>query len=64
MTLPIVLCDDDIILLSHYQKIIENSIMINDYDMKLVLATTDSADIFLYLKNNKLTNSLFFWILI
>ncbi|WP_159721196.1 LytR/AlgR family response regulator transcription factor [Enterococcus sp. CSURQ0835] len=60
MTLPIILCDDDILLVAHYQQIIENAIMINDYDMKLVLATTDPNDIFLYLSNNKLTNSLFF----
>lgn len=60
MTLPIILCDDDTLLLSYYKSVIENWIMINDYEMKLVLATTDPEDIFLFLKNNKLTNSLFF----
>lgn len=60
MTLPIILCDDDIILMSHYKGIIENWIMINDFDMKLVLATTDPKDIFLFLEKNALTNSLFF----
>ena len=60
MTLPIILCDDDTLLLSHYKSVIENWIMINDYEMKLVLATTDPEDIFLFLKNNKFTNSLFF----
>lgn len=60
MTLPIILCDDDTLLLSYYKSVIENWIMINDYEMKLVLATTDPEDIFLFLKNNKFTNSLFF----
>ncbi len=60
MTLPIILCEDDIILMSHYKAIIDNWVMINDYDMQLVLATTDPEDIFLYLSKNKITNSLYF----
>ena len=60
MTLPIILCEDDIILMSHYKAIIDNWVMINDYDMQLVLATTDPEDIFLYLSKNKVTNSLYF----
>lgn len=48
MTLPIILCDDDTLLLSYYKSVIENWIMINDYEMKLVLATTDPEDIFLF----------------
>ena len=60
MTLPILLCDDDTILLAYYKQIIENAIMINDYDMKLELATTDPNDIFLYLDKNEVTTSLFF----
>lgn len=60
MTLPIILCEDDIILMSHYKAIIDNWVMINDYDMQLVLATTDPGDIFLYLSKNKVTNSLYF----
>lgn len=34
--------------------------MINDYDMELVLSTTDPDDISLYISKNKITNSLFF----
>lgn len=60
MILSIILCDDDLILMSHYKKMIENAIMINEYDMKLVLATTNPKDIFSYLKKNRLKNSLFF----
>lgn len=60
MTLPIILCEDDIALMSHYKAIIENWIMINDYDMRLVLATTDPAEVLLYLSQNQLTNSLYF----
>ncbi|MGB4627818.1 MAG: LytTR family DNA-binding domain-containing protein [Erysipelotrichaceae bacterium] len=60
MTLPIILCEDDNVLMSHYKAIIENWVMINDYDMQLILATTDPKDVFLYLSKNKVTNSLFF----
>lgn len=60
MTLPIFLCDDDSALVQYYKSVIENWIIINDYDMKLVFATTDPNDIFLYLKKNDITNCLFF----
>ncbi len=60
MTLPIILCDDDIMLMTHYKQIIKNLIMINDYDMELVLVTTDPHDVLLYHHKANLTNCLFF----
>lgn len=60
MTLPIILCDDDIMLITHYKQIIKNLIMINDYDMELVLVTTDPHDVLLYHHKANLTNCLFF----
>lgn len=60
MTIPVFLCDDNVTLLSYYKRIIENSIIINDYDMELIMSTTDPADILLYLKKKQITNSLFF----
>lgn len=60
MALPIFLCDDDSVLVQYYKSVIENWIMINDYDMELIFATTDPDDIFLYLKRNSITNCLFF----
>ena len=44
MTLPIFICDDEPLLLSHYRQIVQNWIMINDYDMQVVLATNTAAD--------------------
>lgn len=58
--LPIFLCDDDSSILLRYRRFIENSIIINDYDMRVVISTTDSQDILLYLEKQQLTNSLFF----
>ena len=60
MTLPIILCDDDIMLMTHYKQIIKNLIMINDYDMELVLVTTDPHDVLLYHLIANLTICLFF----
>ncbi len=60
MTLPIILCDDDILLTMHYKQMIKNMIMINDYDMDLVLATSDPYDVLSYHQKTDLTNSLFF----
>lgn len=60
MTLPIILCDDDIMLMTHYKQIIKNLIMINDYDMELVLVTTDPHDVLMYHHKANLTNCLFF----
>lgn len=60
MALPIFLCDDNSVLVQYYKSVIENWIMINDYDMELIFATTDPDDIFQYLKKNSLTNCLFF----
>ena len=60
MTLPIILCDDDIMLITHYKQIIKNLIMINDCDMELVLVTTDPHDVLLYHHKANLTNCLFF----
>lgn len=60
MTLPIFICDDEPLLLSHYRQIVQNWIMINDYDMQVVLATNTADKITNYLINHQLTNSLFF----
>ncbi len=64
MALPIFLCDDDSVLVQYYKSVIENWIMINDYDMELIFATTDPDDIFLYLKKIVLPIVYSFWILI
>jgi len=61
MTLPIFICDDDEKILERYQRIISNAIMINEYDMKILVATTDIQDIRDYLKlKPRLTDALFF----
>ena len=61
MTLPIFICDDDDRILSRYRRIVENAIMINEYEMQVVIATTDVQDIRDYLNHNPhLTDALFF----
>ncbi|WP_125768684.1 LytR/AlgR family response regulator transcription factor [Lapidilactobacillus wuchangensis] len=60
MALPVFICDDETRFLTYYQQIIKNAIMINEYDLELILATTDPQDILRYLDKNKITDSLFF----
>lgn len=59
MRLPIFICDDDAAFLNNYQRIINNAIIINGYEMEIMMATTDITDILDYLKKNTLTDSLF-----
>lgn len=60
MTLPIFICDDDPQILSHYQRIVDNTIMINAYDMQVTMATTDIQDLRDYLHHHPhLTDALF-----
>lgn len=60
MTLPIFICDDDEHILNQYQRIIQNTIMINAYDMEVLVATTDVQDIRDYLHQHpQLTDALF-----
>lgn len=60
MKLPIFICDDEQLLLSTYERIIKNTIIINDLEMEVFLATTDISDILSYISKNQITDSIFF----
>lgn len=60
MTLSVFICDDEPIILHNFEKTIASWIMINDYDMKLVLATSNSYQISEYIKDHDISDSLFF----
>ncbi|HJA73191.1 MAG TPA: LytTR family DNA-binding domain-containing protein [Candidatus Limosilactobacillus faecipullorum] len=60
MTLPVFICEDESILLKHYTSVIKNWIMINNYDMNLVLSASNAQDIIHYLDTHLTTNSLYF----
>ncbi|ENZ5663477.1 LytR/AlgR family response regulator transcription factor [Enterococcus hirae] len=60
MTLPIFICDDDKVVNYYYKRNIENTIMINGYEMEVVLSTTDPYKIIDYLTTEKITNGIFF----
>lgn len=51
--MEIVICEDDLAQLENIKKIIENYAMMEDNGMKIVLATTDPADVLTFLETKK-----------
>lgn len=64
MTLPILIYADDPLRLNHYQRIIENTIIIYSYDMQVMLTTTDVQDLRAYMQQHQqLTKAIFVFVI-
>lgn len=60
MTYPIIVYENNHVQLSSFQKVIQNHVMIQEYDMRLVLATTEINDVLAYIDQEDFSKGLFF----
>lgn len=59
-TLPVFICEDDLIQLENLNRVIKNYIMINDMHISLCVSSANPYDIIAYFDKNDINNGIYF----